>query len=117
MILLQELDRQAIIRYNAERGVERGDGHDDVFEDIVVAEETSAAESTANAPDGNREGGDDDVDNIVFVDRDEDEADWEREQIAKEPQRWAALPVFVPVRTLNFSRLIEMNPACLCRCA
>lgn len=102
MNLLQELDRRAIIRYNHERGVERGDGFDDVFGDIVVAAEAPASVPTANASDGNRDCVDDDVDNIVFVDRDDDEAAWEREQISKEPQRWAALPFFVPVRTLNF---------------
>ncbi len=105
----QALDQQAIARHYAERLVERGDSdHNDVFEDIVVAAEAAdvAAVTSSDGADG---GGEDEGDDIVFVDRDEEAAKWEREQIAKEPQRWEALPVFNPVRTR-----VSRNPEYSC---
>jgi CO dehydrogenase/acetyl-CoA synthase beta subunit len=94
-LLRQELDRQAIMQ--AARLLDRckETRHDDVFEDIVVAaDSTTTEELTATSSDGN----DAVVDEVVFVDRDEEKAKWEQEQNAKESQRWSVLPAFNTVR-------------------
>ncbi len=107
MFACQALDRQAIARHYAEHLVDRGPSdHNEVFEDIVVAAEAAAAESSATgSSDGAHAAGDEEAEEIVFVDSDEEAAQWEREQTAKEPQRWEALPLFNPVRTVRMTTL------------
>ncbi len=101
-IARQALDRQAIARHYAEHLVDRGPSdHNEVFEDIVVVAEAAAAESSAPGSSGGAHAaGDAEAEEIVFVDSDEEAAQWEREQTAKEPQRWEALPLFNPVCTV-----------------
>ncbi len=102
----QELDRQAIVRYNHDRVVRRGPGHDDVFEDTVVVDEAAAAVPTSKLSDhADGINGSDDhaVDKVVFVDLDEEAAEWGLEQNAKESQRWEALPSFNQVRPLTIA--------------
>ena len=100
LLIARQVDREAIARHYAEHLVDRGPSdHNEVFEDIVVAAEAAAAESAApGSSNGPNAVGDEETDEIVFVDSDEEAAQWEREQIAKEPQRWEALPLFNPVR-------------------
>ena len=96
--------------YNHDRAVRRGPGHDDVFEDSIVVEEVAAAEPTSKLSDrvdGVNGSDDHAVDKVVFVDSDEEAAEWELEQNAKESQRWEALPSFNQVRALTISYVMS----------
>ncbi len=104
--------------------------HDEVYEDIIAATNT-ATNTATSAHDihddrdrnvgGVERGGANETNKIVFIDSAEEAAQWERDQAAKEPLRWEALPAFNPVRLIEIYPIDEIasNPSrfvFFCRC-
>jgi hypothetical protein len=118
---IQALDYEAIRRRIENPPIpRRGESmHDEVYEDIIVA--TNTATSAHDIQDdrdrnvgGAERGGANETNKIVFIDHREEAAQWERDQAAKEPQRWEALPAFNPVRLIEIYPIDEIaSNSCL----